>query len=58
MMRKDGQEIMVKALASVSSHKGRPAIIGTLLDISKEQFLEQQLRQAQKMEAIGSSQAE
>jgi PAS domain S-box-containing protein len=53
MMRKDGQEIMVKALASVSSHHGRPAIIGTLLDISKEQALEQQLRQAQKMEAIG-----
>ena len=53
MMRKDGQEIMVKALASVSSHNGRPAIIGTLLDISKEQALEQQLRQAQKMEAIG-----
>jgi len=53
MMRKDGQEIMVKALASVSSNHGRPAIIGTLLDISKEQALEQQLRQAQKMEAIG-----
>lgn len=53
MIRKDGQEIMVKALASVSSHHGRPAIIGTLLDISKEQALEQQLRQAQKMEAIG-----
>ena len=53
MIRKDGQEIMVKALGSVSSHHGRPAIIGTLLDISKEQALEQQLRQAQKMEAIG-----
>jgi PAS domain S-box-containing protein len=53
MMRKDGQEIIVKALGSVSSNKGRPAIIGTLLDISKEQVLEQQLRQAQKMEAIG-----
>jgi signal transduction histidine kinase len=53
MTRKDGQVIMVKALGSVSSHHGRPAIIGTLLDISKEQALEQQLRQAQKMEAIG-----
>jgi PAS domain S-box-containing protein len=53
MMQKSGQEITVKALGSVSSHKGRPAIIGTLLDISKEQALEQQLRQAQKMEAIG-----
>lgn len=53
MIRKDGQEIMVKALGSVSSHQGRPAIVGTLLDISKEHALEQQLRQAQKMEAIG-----
>jgi len=53
MTRKDGQVIMVKALGSVSSHHGRPVIIGTLLDISKEQALEQQLRQAQKMEAIG-----
>jgi PAS domain S-box-containing protein len=53
MIRKDGQEIMVKALCSVSSHHGRPAIIGTLLDISKEHALKQQLRQSQKMEAIG-----
>lgn len=53
MIRKDGQEIMVKALGTVSSHNGRPVIIGTLLDISKEEALEQQLRQAQKMEAIG-----
>jgi PAS domain S-box-containing protein len=53
MIRKDGKEIVVKALGSVSSHNGRPVIIGTLLDISKEQALEQQLRQAQKMEAIG-----
>ncbi len=53
MIRKDGKEVMVKALASVSSHHGRPAIIGTLLDISNEQALEQQLRQAHKMEAIG-----
>ena len=53
MTRKDGQSIMVKALGSVSTHHGRPVIIGTLLDISKEEALEQQLRQAQKMEAIG-----
>lgn len=53
MIRKDGREILVKALGSVSSHHGKPAIMGTLLDISKEQALEQQLRQAQKMEAIG-----
>jgi PAS domain S-box-containing protein len=53
MIRKDGQEIMVKALGSVSINRGRPAIIGTLLDISNEQALEQQLRQAHKMEAIG-----
>jgi PAS domain S-box-containing protein len=53
IVRKDGQVVLVKALGSVSNYHGRPAIIGTLLDISKEQALEQQLRQAQKMEAIG-----
>ena len=53
MVRRDTQVITVKTLASASSHRGRPAIIGTLLDISKEQVLEEQLRQAQKMEAIG-----
>ncbi|OPX96431.1 MAG: Blue-light-activated protein [Syntrophorhabdus sp. PtaB.Bin006] len=52
-IRKDGEIIVVKALATRSIYRGRPAIIGTLLDISKEQALEHQLRQAQKMEAIG-----
>lgn len=52
-IKKDGEIIAVKTLETRSIYRGQPAIIGTLLDISKEQILEHQLRQAQKMEAIG-----
>jgi PAS domain S-box-containing protein len=52
-IRKDGEVITVKTLETRSIYRGHPAIIGTLLDISKEQTLEHQLRQAQKMEAVG-----
>jgi len=33
---------------------GRPAVTGTIIDITREKTLEAQLRQAQKMEAIGT----
>jgi PAS domain S-box-containing protein len=51
--RKDGEIRIIKAMDSIILYKKRPAIIGTLLDITKESALEQQLFQSQKMETVG-----
>lgn len=53
-VRKDGQVIHVKVLGSFILYHGRPAATGTMIDITRERTLELQLRQAQKMEAIGT----
>ncbi len=53
-IRKDGQVIIVKGLSSPLLYNGRPAIAGTIIDITRERSLESQLQQAQKMEAIGT----
>ncbi len=51
--RKDGRTARVEVIGGLCNYRGRPAAIGTLLDITKETVLEEQLQQAQKMEAIG-----
>jgi nitrogen-specific signal transduction histidine kinase/CheY-like chemotaxis protein len=43
----------IKAISSATLYKGKPAIMGTLLDVSKERALEEQLIQSQKLETIG-----
>ncbi len=53
-MRKGGQFITVKVIGSPIVYNGRPAAAGTCIDITREATLESQLRQAQKMEAIGA----
>lgn len=53
-LRKDGRIITAKVFWSVLTYNGRAAAFGTLIDITKERSLESQLRQAQKLEAIGS----
>ncbi len=50
---KNGEVRTIKAISSATLYKGSPAIIGTLLDISKEKALEEQLVQSQKLETIG-----
>ena len=52
-MRKDGEIIQVEAYCSVTEFGGQPAVLATVNDISDRVKLEDQLRQAQKMEAIG-----
>jgi two-component system, cell cycle sensor histidine kinase and response regulator CckA len=54
IIRKDGKTIAVKVLGSGIVYNGRAAATGTIIDITKERTLEAQLRQAQKMEAIGT----
>lgn len=51
--RKDGEIRTAKAMGSKIIYMKRPAIIGTLLDISKEKALEAQLLQSQKLETVG-----
>ncbi len=52
-IRKDGRVITLKILGSFITYNGRPAISGTVIDITREKSLEFQLLQSQKMEAIG-----
>ena len=52
-IRKDGEIIQAEAYCSVTEFGGQPAILATVHDISDRVKLEDQLRQAQKMEAVG-----
>jgi PAS domain S-box-containing protein len=54
LVTKDRRVLTVKVLGNSIIYKGRPAASGTIIDITKETALESQLRQAQKMEAIGT----
>ena len=52
-VRKDGEVIQVEAFCSVTEFGSERAILTTVHDISDRVKLEDQLRQAQKMEAVG-----
>lgn len=54
IVKKDGQIATLQIVGNLFSYKGKPAVSGTIIDISKESDLESQLIQAQKMEAIGN----
>ena len=52
--RKDGVPVAVRVIGTSIMYDGRPAATGSLLDFTREETLESQLRQAQKMEALGT----
>jgi two-component system, cell cycle sensor histidine kinase and response regulator CckA len=52
-LRRDGVRIDVEAHGAAADVNGKPAVIGIILDVTSRNALELQLRQAQKMEAVG-----
>ena len=52
-LRKDGRTVEVEVYGRVVEIDGRFACVGTLLDASEREQLAKELRQAQKMEAVG-----
>jgi PAS domain S-box-containing protein len=54
LVRNDGKILYVQALVAIRYKQGKPAeVFGTIQDISERRKLEEQLRQAQKMESVG-----
>ncbi|MEP0846853.1 MAG: PAS domain S-box protein [Phycisphaerae bacterium] len=53
ILRADGQRVVVEATSVPTRFDGEDAVLTTLRDVTERRQLEQQLRQAQKMEAIG-----
>ena len=54
IIRKSGEELSVELNTVLISWEGRPATLNFLRDVTAQKSLETQLRQAQKMEAIGT----
>ena len=53
MVRKDGFIVHVEAQCAGAEFNGRPAALGTLLDLTERKKIEAQLLQSQKMVAVG-----
>ncbi len=51
--RKDGTPLEIEVHGTRTDLDGTPGVIGTLLDVTERGLLEHQLRQSQKMEAVG-----
>jgi PAS domain S-box-containing protein len=51
--RRDGSTVRLECIVRNSTHGGQPARLTALRDVSQRRALEAQLRQAQKMEAVG-----
>ncbi len=52
-IKKDGSLIHIEVYGMAVEYQDRPAVMGTLIDVTERRRLEDQLRQAQKMETVG-----
>jgi two-component system cell cycle sensor histidine kinase/response regulator CckA len=52
-LHRDGHVIHLEVHGTAAEFEGRPAVIGSLLDVTDRLQLEERLRQGQKMEALG-----
>ena len=53
-IKKTGEIVHAEIYGSSLVYQGKPAVIGTILDVTKELEMEKRLAQSQRMEAIGS----
>jgi PAS domain S-box-containing protein len=53
IVRADGSVHWLESFANPIEYEGEPALLSTSIDITQRQKLEEQFRQAQKMEAVG-----
>ncbi|PSC05943.1 hybrid sensor histidine kinase/response regulator [Alsobacter soli] len=53
LLRPDGDRVDVEMRAVVTDWEGEPALLASLRDVSARRELEEQMRQVQKMEAVG-----
>ncbi len=52
-MKKNGAPFFVEVFGSRVPYQGRPAVVGTLLDITERRRMEEELSRAQRLEAAG-----
>lgn len=50
---KDGRQILIEAMLKILDYEGDVATIAFFKDITQQRYLEEQLKQSQKLEAIG-----
>ncbi|OQX57908.1 hypothetical protein B5M50_05240 [candidate division KSB1 bacterium 4484_219] len=53
-VRKDGSTFNVEIQGTLFNYQGKPHLLSVVRDISERKHLQEQLRQAQKMEAVGA----
>ena len=53
LRHRDGRKLMLEATARTVLNRGRPTRVTALRDVTEKRQLEEQFRQAQKMEAVG-----